>query len=303
MPSWIEIIPAGGAIKGRDGRQYNNSDPEKIVNAFNSIGQPLIVDFEHASEILAPKGFEAPAAAWVEKMAAKPDGSVWGEVNWTPKGEKSVSSREYRFTSPAYKLSTDSSIIGISSIGLVGKPNLDLSALNNHQPETKKEKSIMDLTAITSALDLNEGASVGQIASAINSLKEEKSIALNSVATPDLKKFVPRADFDALKETSEKTLVELNSAHETSMNIAINSVIDQALVDGKITPATKEYHVKQCKQPGGLDNFSDFIKSAPSIGDETSLNSKQPDDKSEITLEDRWVAKQLGHDLDEKDKK
>ncbi|NJO56570.1 MAG: hypothetical protein HC834_09820 [Rhodospirillales bacterium] len=49
-PDWIELLPAGPVITGRDGRAWNLPDPQALIAAFAARNQPLVVDWEHASE-------------------------------------------------------------------------------------------------------------------------------------------------------------------------------------------------------------------------------------------------------------
>ena len=61
-PEWIQLVPAGDKIEALDGRTFGNSEPQSIVDAFNDDPRDVAVDWEHASEIKAPNGDQAPAA-------------------------------------------------------------------------------------------------------------------------------------------------------------------------------------------------------------------------------------------------
>jgi phage I-like protein len=62
-PEWIELLPAGPDIVGRDGRSWRLSAPKKVAEAFNKQGMSLVIDYEHSTEVKAPKGDEAPPLA------------------------------------------------------------------------------------------------------------------------------------------------------------------------------------------------------------------------------------------------
>lgn len=82
VPDWIELIPAGPAITGIDGRQWINDMPDRIVAAFTARIHPMVVDYEHASEHRAPQGLDAPAAGWIDRLENRND-AIWGHVEWT----------------------------------------------------------------------------------------------------------------------------------------------------------------------------------------------------------------------------
>lgn len=303
-PDWIELVPSG-EFSGRDGRAWLNDQPERIVKRFNQNAQPLILDWEHASEHKAPQGDPTPAAGWIEDMEVR-KGSVWGRVDWTERGRETVANREYRFISPVLVYQKPSRrVVDLASVGLVGRPNLHLKALNRAEisPEKNKENNIMDLGKVYLALDLTDGANEEQILKAINRLKADYEKALNSADSPDLDKFVPRADFDKLKSKANEFEKALNTFKDDALSKEIETAIGKALEDGKIVPASADYHKAQCRTEGGLERFQDFVKSAPVIAGASGLEDKALNKKESISDEDRWVAEQLGRDINGSDKR
>jgi phage I-like protein len=167
-PEWIELLPSGPEIKGRDGRSWRLSNPAKVAEAFRQQGIPLVIDYEHSTEVAAPEGEEAPAAGWVENVQVRDDGSVWGQVDWTPKANNSIISKEYRFISPAFTHTKDGEIIKLSSIALTNKPNLVLTALNSQQ----------DWSDVATALGIENINSPQDI---LNALNREKGKGVDKV--------------------------------------------------------------------------------------------------------------------------
>ncbi|AZQ10120.1 phage protease [Shewanella khirikhana] len=133
-PEWVQVLPGGPDIKGLDGRSWIMRDPKAVIHAFNEMKVPMVIDYEHGQEIKAPKGEEAPAAGWVEQLEIR-NGEIWAKVDWTKKASNSISSREYRFLSPAFHYNSDNEIIALSSVGLTNKPNLVMQALNSRKDE------------------------------------------------------------------------------------------------------------------------------------------------------------------------
>lgn len=132
LPEWIELLPPGREIVGRDGRIFLNADPDGVVKSLQALGVDLVVDVEHATELRAPKGEPAPAAGWVSAYEHRGSGAIWGKVTWTPRGREAVTNREYRYLSPVILYARATGIIhSLGSVALTNKPNLQNTALNH----------------------------------------------------------------------------------------------------------------------------------------------------------------------------
>jgi phage I-like protein len=273
-PTEMMLIPPGENVQGRDGRAWKNTAPQGIVDYFTVRGVDLPIDVEHATELKAPQGEPAPAAAWIKGLEVREGGAIYGRIEWTPGGRDMVLNREYRYYSPVLIYEKESGIIrGLSSVGLTNKPNLTVTALNHEQTKEKH----MNLVALLAALGLPATHTFDQALNHITTLRSDYATALNRAETPDLAKFVPRAQFDAAvakANNAEKGLKELKTA-ETEK--AINSEIDAALKAGKIVPATKEFYIGMCRQEGGLESFRQFVAAAPVIAGDTDLDSTPPE--------------------------
>lgn len=291
VPSEIELIQPGLQLIGRDGRSWINDDPAGVVASLLARGVDLVVDFEHSTEIKAPQGEEAPAAAWVNNFEVREGGAVWGKVNWTPRGSAAVVNREYRYLSPVliYQKQTGR-VVSLSSIGLVNKPNLYNQALNREQ---KTEVPTM-LKKILLALALTESATEEQALNAIGALKTDLATALNRAATPSLDKFVPRGDFDALKLRATNAEQQLADQKKLELETAINAEVDAALKAGKITPATADYHRANCRQEKGLDNFKAFVAAAPVVAAASDLDNRRHTTATALNAEEQQVCDALG---------
>ncbi|MDR3631721.1 MAG: phage protease [Desulfocapsaceae bacterium] len=272
LPEWVCLLPAGPVV-GRDGRAWNNSRPEAIIANFAVLARDLPIDIEHATELKGPKGEPAPAMGWIKELQVR-DGAVWGRAEWNGTGSRLVADKRYRYLSPVILYQeADRTIVGLTSVGLTNQPNLKLPALNSEQgDQSPKEESM--LKALLAALGLPENATEAEAVAAVTGLKTDLATAANRAENPSLEKFVPRADFDAAlakAANAEQSLAEMKAGQ---LETAINSAIGQALKDGKITPATADYHKAQCKQEGGLAKFAAYCAAAPSICGDTGLDSR-----------------------------
>ncbi|GAB6191146.1 phage protease [Desulfocastanea catecholica] len=293
-PEWIQLIPAG-PVSGRDGRAWNNSRPDMVLQTFVDRAMDLPIDIEHSTEHKGPKGEPAPAIGWVKELQNR-NGEIWGRAEWTAAGRQMVDERAYRYTSPVILYQQDSGIIvGITSVAVTNQPNFKLSALNQQQgggPPTKEDSM---LKALLAALALSEDATEAEALAKIQELKTNLETAANRANNPSLEKFVPRADYEAAVGKASNAEQQLAELKKTELEKSVNSAIDQALKDGKITPATKEYHQAQCRQEGGLERFTAYCAAAPVIGDASGLDKKEPGDKSKaLNAQEKEVCDNLG---------
>lgn len=295
-PQWIELLPDTPQVVGRDGRSWKNSRPADLVSAYNTARTADIpVDWEHATHKKAPQGDPAPASGWVVELALNGQHGVNGRIEWTPSGATSVTSREYRYISPAFRFDpATGEITSFLSVGLTNKPNLELPALNAEHHDTKEESMDFKL-AVLAALGIAATATDTDALNAINTLKADRDTALNSAANPPLDKFVPKADYDLALNRATDAEGKLAEQAKTTLETAINTEIDAALAAGKITPATKDYHIAQCRQDGGLDRFKTFCQAAPVVGADTNLSHKKPGESdAELNAEELAIIESMG---------
>lgn len=205
-PEWIELIPAGPMVKGRDGREWKFGSYEMfhVLNRFQTFDLDVVIDREHATEIKGVAGEEAPAAGWIKELEDR-NGALWGRVEWTPRARTQIENREYRYLSPVFShTKSDRAIRVLESVGLTNKPNLRLTALNrqaaNMEEDTMKK-------ALCRLLGLPETASDQEIQNAVSKLKGDLDTATNRAISKELLSVL------GLDETADagKALTEVQS--------------------------------------------------------------------------------------------
>lgn len=318
-PEWIQLMPAGD-VNAFDGRKFKNPSPEKVVELFRKNGLDLPLDWEHASEIVAPKGGKAPAAGWITDLEVR-NGEIWAKINWTQEGERSVCSREYRYVSPGFYHDKNGNVVGMSSAGLTNKPALKLAELAREGDDMEPEVlALLGLSAgasaaeVMSAIKAGKGCSCGGNMTAYASLQQEAKTLKDKVAelegkvkegetalatarsaTPGLDKFVPRSDYDLavarIAKLEQGNTEALALAHQQQ----VDNEIEAASKAGKITPATVDYYKKQCATPEGLKLFREFIKVAPAVVEGAILDGREPPGGSDgtkraLTAEEREMC-------------
>lgn len=305
VPTEVMLVPPGATVKGRDGREYLNNDPAAILAWFANREVDLTFDWLHATELKAPKGDEAPASGWGKfgTMIAKPDGSVWINVEWTPRGAEAIKNREYRYISPVYLCDATMAIRGISSVGLTNKPNVFIPALNGEQSPLPTGGLPMDLATflkmLAAILGLPETATAEQILAAA---KEKCGAApeMNFEKNPPpLTLFVPRADFDSLMTRYTNAEKAITDTATEQLKKEANSEIEAALTARKITPGTRAYYEKQCNTEAGLKEFRDFVKAAPVIAADSNLDTKELGNGKQLNAEAQAMANIFGNSAED----
>lgn len=314
VPDWLELLPAGEIVTGRDGRTWRNPEPGSVVQRTLDLGRDTPLDWEHATELKAPKGERAPAAAWIKELQVR-DGAIWGRVEWTDAGRASVANREYRYISPVFHFHRDTRVIQrITSAGLTNSPNLFITALNQSGTGPEEDLPVKLSEAIRKALALKDDATEDDGVAAINQMKADKETAeqaktqaeadkeaaLNR-ATPGLDKFVPRADYDVAVNRSNELQAQLDARQKDEQEAQIETAINAALDARKITPSTVDYHKAQCRQEGGLERFKEYVEAAPQIAADTDLDKREQDKNKDTALnqEEQRAAALFGNSAED----
>lgn len=282
LPEWLPMIPAG-IFTGRDGRSWINNNPDAVVSA--SFRYPkLPFDAEHSTELLGPKGEEAPAYAWIDALRVNADGSIDGHIEWTPDGEVLVRGKKYRYYSPAFFNTADAQVTRLSSAGLTNKPNLFLPALNSENHEMTVPVQIVTVLGLTAT------ASVEDVVTGIQQIKDRETVALNRAENPDLSKFIPVETHQlALNraETAEGRLKDLDDKTAADM-------VDGAVTAGKVAPANRDMYLALCRTEDGRKQFNEFVKTAPVLVNADPTKGKENKGQAELTETELAMCRSMG---------
>lgn len=298
-PEWVELIPPGHDVVGRDGRRWINPDPAAVVAATPVTVHPLPLDWEHSTEHRAPQGLDAPAAAWIEELEVRDGGAIWGRPAWTARGAAQVAAREYRFLSPVFAYDKASGrITRLLSAGLTNTPNLSLTALNREGRQREPSEDTLDLALLREALSLPADASDDAILAAARQGTAANSAKKDTPASVDLSSYAPRADLTAALNRATTAETELKALKDANRATEIEKAINSAMDAGKIVPASAETYRAMCREEGGLERFNELVKTLPVIAGAAETRAanrvEKTDGKSSLTEEERAVCRQLG---------
>lgn len=296
-PEWVELIPPGPNVTGRDGRQwlFDEQAGTLVQSSFLGRAIDLPIDWEHATQHRASKGESAPAAGWIKQLELR-NGALWGLVDWTPRASEQVINREYRFLSPVFDFDPDTTRIArLVSAGLTNKPNFLLTALNQENTEVTP---VTLSPALLTALGLPATATEEQAIAATTQLKATAQ-AVNTEKR-NLEQFMPRADYDSVLQRATNAEQALAAQKKTEHTKQVDALITSATQAGKITPATVDYHRAACQDETGLARFKAFVDAAPVVAAPSNLDERKPDKTATaLNAEEQQVAKLL--DMSEAD--
>lgn len=247
---WVHLLPAG-VFTGIDGRgPYDATDAEGIIlrSRERSGERRIVVDYNHSTEIRAPKGEESPAAGWIVGMQARQDG-VYGLVEWTPQAAEEIAGQQYRYLSPVMRHGPDGRIDSIKSVALVNRPNLDqLTSLFSEQDSTVTETSD-PLALLRKLLGLADDANSDAIVEAVRALVE----SAHAQSRPDPTKFVPIGDY-------QRVVKELNKINQGLSRQAAEERVDREIRDRNLFPFMRDWAVTLCMaDEAGFDSFVEGI--------------------------------------------
>ncbi|MFN3582607.1 phage protease [Phenylobacterium sp.] len=299
VPDWVQIFPAGPEIVARDGRTWTLPEPQALVEAFLRNQADLPFDLEHATEVKAPKGEPAPAQGWVKELQVRADRTVWVRVDWNEAGRAAIASKSYRYVSPAFRFTKEGrEIVAVTSVALTTQPALTIPALartKGGNPEQQETMTKLTLVALASAAGLEASATEDAVLSAI---------AANAQAAKDIKdptKFVPKTDLDAALARATSAEGKLQTIEEAAAEQKAAGLIDQAIEDGKIPPASKEHWLGLAR-----DNFETAEKALASMPKVLEVTKKARKvegdgavDENGLTDEQKAICRTLG--VEEKD--
>lgn len=298
-PEWVELIPAGEVLRGHDGRSWINPDPHAVVAATPVASRPLVIDWEHATQVRGEQGLDAPAAAWVHELEVR-DGAIWGRADWTAKGRAQVEAKEYRLLSPVFGFDRATTrITRLLSAALTNFPNLTLTALNREGLHREPLEKTLDIAALRTALGLPADASDDAILAAAREGTAANRAQKEGNGNVDLTNYAPRSDLAAALNRATTAETELKTLKDAQADRDIDAAINGAMDAGKIVPASADTYRAMCREEGGLERFNALVATLPVIAGAAESRAQNRAEetgkgKSSLTDEERAVCRALG---------
>jgi len=250
---------------------------------------------------------------------------IWADVQWTPKAAQAIHEKAYKYLSPVFVTNAQTkTILALKGFGLTHYPNLgDLTPVTNAQlapaptpPTTTTKENAMDeiiehlrrllnLPALATGEEMateldkvittlrsnakieanHQNPTLLEMATAISTRLSEQAQAIEANSQQDMTRFVPRTEFDRLRN-------ELNSISTERENARVELAVNSALEKGVIAPASIDWAKDYCRKDA--EGFAQFVaNSAPVVPLGTEANSQQHG-ATILSDEESAVCAQLG---------
>lgn len=249
------FYPADGRAEGMGGWYVDDSNGYALAESINQLGIDLMIDYEHQTLYLEKNGQGNPAAGWIKQVEYRPNEGLFATVAWTDKAASQIKAGEYRYISPLFIPDSDGRVVQVLNAALTNRPALHnlaeafaLSQIFNQQqgqpmlkllqqlfdaPNASEAEMMEKLTALSAA----KGDSKVALSAVYDELKTQtaQAVALSAqVANPDPTKFVALSQMQAVQ-------TELNTLKAQQAKEKADTLITQALSDGRLLPAQKEW--------------------------------------------------------------
>ena len=320
VPGRIQLFPSGefAARDGRPGSLKNVSaiawrlspaDAQALVERWRQRMTPVVVDYEHQTQLARENGQPSPAAGWIRDLEALPDG-LFATVDWTDRARAAIRSREYQYISPVFAFDPQTgAVIELISAALTNHPALDgmMPASAKTDPDTGG--TVMDkLTAVLrTLLGLPESADEAACLAALGTLPQQNLIALlkskedalvaAKAAAPDAGKYVEMATFRAVQDEAAQLRAKLVEMQASAATAELSAAIDDALKDGRLAASAKNWALDMAKtNPDALRGFLAAATPIPALAGTQTEKNGQPGGtpSAALTAEEGYVCAQLG---------
>ena len=304
----IQLFPAG-TFAARDGRPGNlrgvnatswrltAQDAEAVIAHWQRTATPLVVDYEHQTQLAAQNGQPAPAAGWITSLEWEEGRGLFAGVDWTDKARAHIRAGEYRYISPVFAFDRQSgAVLRLICAALTNHPALDGMDAASATFTPYEEPPMKQILA---ALGLPETADEAAALAALTTLRQERDSAkAQAEAAPDPQKFVAMATFSAVQKEAAQLRGELTKLENEAQAAALKDDIEAALKDGRLTAATKGWAESLAKT--APDALKAFLATQPPVqaltGTQTGGRTPAGDKPGTVSLtaEELHICERLG---------
>ena len=249
------FYPADGRDEGVGGWYVDDSNGYALAESINQLGIDLMIDYEHQTLYLEKNGQGNPAAGWIKQVEYRPNEGLFATVAWTEKAASQIKAGEYRYISPLFIPDSSGRVVQVLNAALTNRPALhnlaEAFALSQTFNQQQGQPMLKLLQQLFDAPNASEAEMVGKL-TALSAAKGDSKVALSAVydelktqtaqavalsaqvANPDPTKFVALSQMQAVQ-------TELNTLKAQQAKEKADTLITQALSDGRLLPAQKEW--------------------------------------------------------------
>jgi phage I-like protein len=270
----VQLLPAG-EFRSLDGRPQevsawfiDGSIAGQLIAEAQARATPYVLDYHHQSLLASESGIKAPAAGWFKTLEWIDGVGLFAtDLQWTAAARQMVEADEFRYLSPVFAWDrATGKVTHLINAALTNTPGLDGMAAVADRVAAQLEADGLSFTALESPMDdlldriryfLNLPITataedctaelqklIDQVSTVAASEPAAAGLSLGSqlVAAlqrqPDASEYIPAAVHAALQN-------ELAAARATIEDSQRSLLMDTALSDGRILPATQAYWQSQ----------------------------------------------------------
>lgn len=319
VPDVVNLLPIGKVKSQKGDFIVDQESFLRIKNTFKERGIDIVIDYEHQTL----EDIQAPAGGWIKDLFIR-DGAIAAKVEWTPKAQEYIKSREYKYLSPVVLVrKSDQKAVVLHSVALTNTPAIDgmFAIVNSINLDDFEEggNDMEFLKRLAALLGLSENATEDQVIQAIQAatgevekLKEEikkqqegKGDGTEPVANKVICGLLGLNDKDAKTEDLAAAIMtlknpanfvpvtEFNKLKDRLDKKDSEELVTKALKAGKISAAQKEWAEEYAlKDPEGFKKFAEKAPQAVPMGEIEIEDAKRNDGRFEETT--LAVCKMLG---------
>ncbi len=301
----IKIMPLG-EVKTTKGNFYVDEESVKVMKEhFKKRGLDIVVDYEHQS--LSNK--KALAGGWIKDFYIKDD-CVVAKVEFTDEAKKEISNKQYKYLSPTIFLKNGKPI-RLHSVALTNTPAIDnmypLFLSEDLKNELEGDDEKMDIKKLLEILELDENASEKDVIQKIENLKlnkKDENLEDGELSTnKELVKILGLKENSTNEEINKALLslkndtvskAEFLALKEEMTKNEVNNILDDAIKNGKITPAQKDSFMELALTDRKI--FDEVLKNQKRISPlgVSYSNNLTTEVKREIEEEELKICKEFG---------
>ncbi len=336
LPGRIQLFPCG-EFAARDGRpasldgvaatawRITTREAATVLTAWHAEKTPLVVDYEHQTQLAAENGKPAPAAGWITGLVWEETRGLFADVAWTARARAHILAGEYRYVSPVFTFDKHTgAVLRLVCAALTNHPALDGmdAAQAATEEHTFMKKNLLEAlraflslpaeaneaavqAALTTqaagrslaALLAGKDAEIAELTRMVSTAETAKTteIAALKAAAPDPAHYVPAALLTAEREKVTALTATVAALKKDSAEETLTAEIRAALADGRL-PKSCEVWAKNLSKTDP-DSVRSYLKNAVPAAALTAMQSKgkEPEQRQrQLTDEEKYVCTQTG---------
>lgn len=304
-PKRFRILRQGDFETSKGKFKFTTASTSKVALAAQKYGNDFAIDYNHAMHFpLAIDPAESgKAAGWFK--ASVVDGELWAEnVRWTPRAEKMLRDREYRYFSPTIRHNEAGEVMELLSVALTNTPatygmnplmasQLAEAIANVKRISAPKTEGMRKMETLLTMLGLSKDASEAEAVAAFT--KTQAALSELSALTAQKEAEGILGTVKAWKVGAEQAVVlaqKVATIEEASRKTAADAAIAKAKTDGRLPPAMEVF----ARTLAG-EQLTAFLSALPA----QPVSAKPPEGDGtvvQLTEEEKQIATMMGTPLE-----